>query len=195
MKNKEHLTKEGLEKIIKLSSEMNTNRKFEDKYNYLKNSLNLDLNGNINFKLPEHWVQTFIDGEGLFYNYLGNLDSHLESSNKNVILDSSLEIAQGNHDVLILLSIKNFFIGGYIKPKYNITLINKCKNSRAVNRFILRDTKKIINFLDKYPMLTRKYLDYLDWKKIVELKNNGSHKTIEGLDLIKQIKSKMNSKR
>jgi len=33
-------------------------------------------------------------------------------------------------------------------------------------------------------MLTRKQLDFLDWKRIVELKNNGAHKTIEGLALI-----------
>jgi hypothetical protein len=49
--------------------------------------------------------------------------------------------------------------------------------------------------VDQYPMLTRKHLDYLDWKKIVSLKNEGAHKTEEGFNLIKQIKLKMNSKR
>lgn len=44
-------------------------------------------------------------------------------------------------------------------------------------------------------MLNRKHLDYLDWKKIVELKNNGSHNTIEGLELMKKIISNMNSTR
>jgi hypothetical protein len=47
----------------------------------------------------------------------------------------------------------------------------------------------------EYPMLTRKQLDYLDWKKIVDLKSEGAHKTSEGLTLMKQIISKMNSKR
>jgi len=87
-----------------------------------------------------------------------------------VILDSSMEIAQANHDVLILIAIKQFFNGGYIKPKYNVSSITECQESRSVNRFILRDTKKIIEFVNKYPMLTRKHLDYLDWKTIVELK-------------------------
>jgi hypothetical protein len=49
--------------------------------------------------------------------------------------------------------------------------------------------------LNEYPMLTRKQLDYLDWKQIVELKSEGAHKTEEGLTLMKQILSKMNSKR
>ena len=64
-----------------------------------------------------------------------------------------------------------------------------------MNRYICRDVSTIINFVDQYPMLTTKHLDYLDWKKIVELKNSGAHKTKEGLDLILQTISKMNSKR
>ena len=44
-------------------------------------------------------------------------------------------------------------------------------------------------------MLTRKELDYKDWKKVVELKIKDTHKTVEGLTLIREIVSKMNSKR
>jgi hypothetical protein len=195
MKNKEHLTEEGLQKIREISSNMNTGRSFLEKYEYLKKSLNIDSEGNANYKLPEHWVQTFIDGEGMFYNYIA-LNENSNSTKKNkIIIDSSLEIAQGNHDVFILLALKQFFNGGYIKPKYNVNSIIECKESRSVNRFILRDSKKIIDFGDKYPMLTRKQLDYFDWKTIVEIKNNGFHKSPEGLNLIKEIKAKMNSKR
>ena len=85
--------------------------------------------------------------------------------------------------------------GCYIKPKYIYNDLVECKNSRSVNRFILRNTKTIIQFVDQHPMLTRKYLDYVDWKKIVELKNTGLHKTVEGLASINQILSKINSKR
>ena len=106
-----------------------------------------------------------------------------------------VELGQNNHDVLLLLAIKNFFNAGYLKPKYDVNDISKCKTSRSVNRFILRDTSKIIEFMDNFPLLTRKQLDYLDWKKIVELKNVKAHNTIDGLTLIKEIQSKMNSKR
>jgi hypothetical protein len=44
-------------------------------------------------------------------------------------------------------------------------------------------------------MLTRKNLDYIAWKKIVNIKKIGGHKTIEGSSLILQILSEMNSKR
>jgi LAGLIDADG endonuclease len=200
METKDHLTKEGLEKIREISSKMNTGRTFREKYNFLSHSLNLDSNGTIQYKLPEYWVQTFIDGEGMFYNYLKTelpLTSlnHYPEEKIKVILNSSMEIAQANHDVLILIAIKQFFNGGYIKPKYNVSSITECQESRSVNRFILRDTKKIIEFVNKYPMLTRKHLDYLDWKTIVELKNNGEYKSPEGLAKIQEIKGRMNTNR
>jgi hypothetical protein len=34
--------------------------------------------------------------------------------------------------------------------------------------------------VDKYPMLTRKQLDYLDWKKLIQLKAERAHDTPEG---------------
>lgn len=119
----------------------------------------------------------------------------MQREKNKVILDSSMEIAQANHDVLILIAIKQFFNGGYIKPKYNVSSITECQESRSVNRFILRDTNKIIEFVNKYPMLTRKHLDYLDWKIIVELKNNGEYKSPEGLAKIQEIKGRMNTNR
>ena len=114
----------------------------------------------------------------MFYNYL-KTELPMQREKNKVILDSSMEIAQANHDVLILIAIKQFFNGGYIKPKYNVSSITECQESRSVNRFILRDTNKIIEFVNKYPMLTRKHLDYLDWKTIVELKKMVSTKVLK----------------
>lgn len=179
---KEHLTLEGLQSIRSIMSKMNNNRKFEDKYNYCKHSLDLFFNNSgdteTNYNLPSEWVQGFIEGEGTFYTYIG------DRLNKQIThCDSSLEIAQNNHDVVVLIAIKSFFLRGYIKPKYNYNNIGECINSRSVNRYILRDTTSIISFLDKYPLLSRKNLDYRDWfffLKIVELKKEGAHKTIVG---------------
>ena len=93
------------------------------------------------------------------------------------------------------MAIQKFFDGGYIKPKYNFGNIEECKISRSLNRFVLRDTNAIIRFVDNHHMLTRKKLDFLDWKRVVKLKNAGAHKTVEGWSVIKQIISQMNSTR
>lgn len=163
MSDKEHLTIKGMENIINLTSKMNKERSFDNKYEFCKNYLGFTIlpNGEFEtkYELPCHWVQTYLTGESMFYTYVS------EKISRGKIYqgcDSSLELGQNSHDVFILLSLKNFFKGGYIKPKYNYDNLIECKNSRSVNRYILRDTKTIIQFVDQYPMLTRKHLDYLD---------------------------------
>lgn len=180
-----------MQRILTLSEQMNTKRKFIDKYNHCKTFFNLNDQGFTNYLLPHPWVQAFLDGESTFYNYI----SDKNENKKYVTCDSSLEIAQNSHDVYVLIAISHFFGAGYIKPKYQFSNIDECLNSRSVNRFIIRDTNKIIKFLDQYPLKTRKQLDYLDWKRIVELKNSGQHLSTEGFDLILQIKNRMNARR
>ena len=45
---------------------------------------------------------------------------------------------------------------------------------------------------DKNPLLGVKLYDYLDWCKIYKLMLEGSHLTMEGIELIKKIKSGIN---
>jgi hypothetical protein len=48
---------------------------------------------------------------------------------------------------------------------------------------------------NKYPIVGVKELDYLDWCKVAKLMNDERHFTVEGLELIRKIKSKMNTGR
>jgi len=52
--------------------------------------------------------------------------------------------------------------------------------------------KIIIPIFQKNPIFGIKHLDFLDWCKVANLMNEGKHQTIEGLDLIRSIKSGMN---
>jgi hypothetical protein len=73
-----------------------------------------------------------------------------------------MEIAQSSHDIEVLNAIKNFFGVGYLKPKYDIKSLNESKKSRSVSRLIINQSSVIAEFFNKYPMLTRKQLDFLD---------------------------------
>ena len=53
----------------------------------------------------------------------------------------------------------------------------------------------IIPFFEKNSLLGVKFYDYLDWCKIAKLIAEGSHLTPEGLNLIRKIKSGMNTGR
>lgn len=191
LSKKEHLNSEnGLFKIIEIISNMNKKRSFEMKYKHCNQRIK-----NIHFDLPGNWVQGFLDGESTFYNYVTPLSVLQSKVNKYVNCNSSMEVAQNSHDIAVLLALKNFFNSGYIKPKYDYDHFIECLHSRSVNRFIIRDTSIIIIFINEHPLITRKNLDFLDWKEITEIKDLGLHRSISWLNKIWDIKNKMNSRR
>jgi len=53
----------------------------------------------------------------------------------------------------------------------------------------------VVPFFNKYSLLGVKLLDYTDWCIIVDLMSSGSHLTQDGLNLIREIKSLMNTGR
>lgn len=112
-----------------------------------------------------------------------------------MLLQLFLEIKQSSHDVYLLQAIINYLGIGQIKPKYNITDPKEVQASRAQSVLIVRQTASIIEFVDKNPMLTRKHLDYLCWKELYELREAKLHLTAEGAQRVKEIQSRMNSKR
>lgn len=54
------------------------------------------------------------------------------------------------------------------------------------------DLNKLILFLEKYPIITKKAADYILFKQVLELVNNKDHLTVEGLNQIINIKASMN---
>lgn len=75
LSKKEHLSLEGLKEVIKIDNGLNSKRTFEEKYHFCKNSLNLQKNGESHFDLSPHWVQAFLSGESVFYNYIAEKKS------------------------------------------------------------------------------------------------------------------------
>lgn len=184
MKDKLHLDKDIQKKILLIKDNMNSLRNFEERWNFIKNSEPI--------LLSNEWVQAFIDGEGCFQ---FGISKTVNRGKPYVALTPTLEVAQSNHDVGVLNALIQYFGHGYLKPKYDINDLDAVKNSRIVNRFIMNQHEIIIQFFDKYPLLTRKYLDYLDWKKLIQLKNDKVHKTPEGLKQMQDLKASMNKGR
>lgn len=161
--------------------QMNKNRSFEERWEYLNNCDEINLSN--------EWVQAFIDGEGSFQFNIINTKNRGKSY---LALNSTLEVAQHSHDVKVLSWIKKFFNKGYLKPKFDINNLIETKEKRSVSRFIINQESEVIKFIDKYPMYTSKRLDYEDWKLLIKLKEEGVHKTSEGLIKMKKIRLKMN---
>lgn len=124
-----------------------------------------------------------------------NMSKTVNRGKDCLVVYCRLEIAQNSHDVKLLDGIKQFFEGGYLKPKYDIMDIHLVKSSRSVNRYVNTDTLAVISFVDKYPMYTRKHLDYLDWKRLVALIKEKAHPSEEGRLVMLKVKAGMNANR
>lgn len=54
----------------------------------------------------------------------------------------------------------------------------------------------LVNYLTKYSIFSSKYLDYLDWKEVLNLIKNKEYKNMqENIEKLKEYKDSMNNKR
>lgn len=106
-------------------------------------------------------------------------------------VQASFNITQRDYNVGILYKCQDYFDGiGHIGTN------NKAHNMMIWRVRKLSDLKNvIIPFLEMYPLQGLKYLDYQDFKQVINLMDSGSHLTFEGLERIRNIKSNMNRSR
>lgn len=183
--NKKHYTVEGINAIIDLKNCINNSRPVVDRWKYLDSQ---------DIHIHPNWIQGFIDGEGSFQYPI--YDVKRDSGNgTRVSVNPTLEIAQSNHHVAILEAIIKFLESGCVKPKYDKSSITETFNSRSVNRYVTWNEDKVIALVDKYPLKTRKQMDYIDWKKLISIQKKGLHITDEGRAIMNTIKSTINRNR
>ena len=176
LKNKSDLYEN---EILSIKNNMNNKRSYAERWNFY-NSKKIILN-------PE-WLQAFIDGEGSFQFNIARTTNRKKFYTAYI---PTLSISQSSHSVKILKAIIDFLGIGYLKPKYDITNMEIAKLTK-VNRCIFNKNTEIIKFVDKYPMYTRKQLDYLAWKELIKLKKDKKYNTPEGKLLMEKIKNSMN---
>lgn len=149
---KKHFTPEGKSMILDLKEKMNNGRPREERWIFL-NTVN-------DLRVPDpNWLAGFIDGEGSFQ---FELAERATRNTKYIHANPTLQIAQSNHDVAILEMIKEYFQSGYLKPKFDTSSLLETTNSRYTSRFVTNEEEKIVQFIDKHPLLTVKQLDFQD---------------------------------
>jgi len=185
IKNKEHLTKEGFNKILSIRASMNLGLSDELKlvFPYI-NPVSRPLILNKDIKNP-NWLTGFTSAEGCFS--ISILKSTTYKYGKAVIL--KFQIAQHSRDIELMKTLITFLDCGRVEHKITKSmayfLVTKHDNI----------TEKVISFFDKYPVQGMKFLDYSDFKKVAILMSKKVHLTKQGLSEIESIKSAMNSLR
>ena len=140
------------------------------------------------------WLSGFIDSDGSF----SVQHTKLENNAKKRKISCRLRIEQRMLDPItnesyfkVLTDVSNFL---------NCSLLTRKQKSTGNEYFTLTASSKlsleiIINYLDKYPLFSSKYLDYNDWKKIVLLIFENKHYTEEGINKTESVKNSMNRQR
>lgn len=135
------------------------------------------------------WLSGFIEADGSF-------QVRSTVNGKYPKYECKLEISQrqidhkGFSNQEFLNKIANFF-----NTEVKETRLNKSKPEYRVRTTNLQGNKQVKNYLISYPLFGTKFLDFVDWMKVLDLFINGEHKTELGKEKISNIKSNMNNKR
>ena len=182
IKLNEHLTEQGLYKLIEYKSSLN--RGLSEK---LKDSFgDKNLLKRVEFKfdgIPSpYWIAGFVSGDGSF-----NIKTTKTRIGK-VQLRFSVNLHIREHEVI--KGLVQFFDLGDNKYIYYTD------NSVAVQIVNTLDILNIIiPFFDEYQIKGVKQMDYIDFKKVAEIIKSKNHLTEEGFRKILVIKDNMNLKR
>jgi hypothetical protein len=184
IKNKEHLTIQGLQKIVNL-----------------KVTLNLGLSENLKkdfpdiivlprpdfevYRIPDpNWLSGFSEGESCFY--ISIYKSKKSKLGKAVQL--VFKLTQHSRDIELLSIISQYFGCGRIEKRkgeacdYTVTSI-KCFE------------RKIIPFFNTYPLCGNKALEFRALENAFWIMLDKDHLTEKGLNKIEGLKNSMNTKR
>jgi len=146
--------------------------------------------------ITPYWLLGFVEAEGSF-----------SVSTKGHWLEFG--IGQTASELNVLQAIQVFMLnlpGSYKMTRSDtnavgLNLDNKAKNdnSKPMAKIQVRKTDYITNILVPFfynlSWLSKKKQDYLDWKLILAIKNQGKHFTDEGKELISLISKRMNNNR
>jgi len=157
------------------------------KLNIIKKSLNN------NSLLDNSWLSGFIEADGQFN--VRNTNTINSGYTKSKV-ECKFEFShrqndhRGNNNLFFLEEI----------AKILITSVKSIKMNTLNPQYRVRTTSLIgnialENYLTAYPLFGSKYLDCIDWLKVLNLFKNGEHKNKTGIDKLNYIKLNMNDNR
>jgi len=164
--NKEHLTREGIKKIISIRASMNLG--LTDSLKIAFPNIIPVLRPTIKSKIPNpYWVTGFTSAEGCFF-------VRLYKSSEKKFVDLRFEIVQHQRDEELMKQFIAYFGCGFYYAR---------KNKKAGNFIIVKYqdiNEKIIPFFQKYPVHGVKFLDFKDFCWVASLMKVKAHLTAEG---------------
>ena len=132
-------------------------------------------------KLNSEWITGFVDGEGCFH---VAVNPHKEMTVGYQVLPE-FTVVQHERDVQVLHALKSFFGCGVVRSNHGDRMAYRVRGKDHL-------LKIIVPFFEKYPLKTKKQLDFKIFRRVVLMMEKGEHLTSEGVDEIRQLVAKMN---
>lgn len=131
------------------------------------------------------WLSGFIEADGCFY------VRYTKKTNKTAaqfyIEQRSVDISKDSLEPIMSI-IAN-------KLEVSLKSTNRKTPTFRIRTTSLKTNKNLINYLTSYPLWGEKYLNFLSYKKVVEMIEKKEHLSSEGVKEINNIKEQMNTKR
>ena len=132
-------------------------------------------------RLNAQWIVGFTDGEGCFY---VGLNPHPEMTTGFQVLPE-FTVVQHKRDVKILYAIKEFFGCGVVRVNHGDRMCYRVRDIKHLAEII-------VPFFSEHPLKTIKNVDFIRFRRVVELIKKGEHLKPDGIEKIRDITSLMN---
>ena len=132
-------------------------------------------------RLNNDWISGFVDGEGCFHI---SVLKHPEMTLGYQVLPE-FTVVQHERDKQILFALKDFFKCGVVRRNHGDRWCYRVRNLKHLNM--------LCEFFDKHTLKTKKRIDYIQFRRIIDKMNNGEHLRLDGLRKIVDIAMRMNT--
>ncbi len=134
-------------------------------------------------KLNAQWIVGFTDGEGCF-----RIDIFLNTKMSiGFQVLPEFVITQHKRSIEVLYDLKSFFGCGVVRKKRGQNDNIYCYKVRNQRHLMLH----IIPFFEKHSLLTKKKIDFINFRRILLLMKKKEHLTSEGLKKIRKLREKI----
>ena len=134
-------------------------------------------------QLDAQWIVGFVDGEGCFH---VGINPHPEMTAGFQVLPE-FTVVQHERDVQVLHALKSHFGCGVVRKNNGDRMAYRVRGHEHLS-------KNIVPFFEKHQLKSRKRVDFIKFREIVNLMNDGVHLTRAGVERIRAVAEEMNRK-
>jgi hypothetical protein len=132
-------------------------------------------------KLEAQWITGFVDGEGCFH---VGINAHAEMSAGFQVLPE-FTVVQHERDVQILHALKEYFGCGVVRKNHGDRMAFRVRSKEHL-------LARIVPFFLEHPLKTKKHVDFMKFRRVLLMMEEGVHLTSEGIESIRSIATEMN---